>query len=38
MMPITAPAASALFGAIGTPIVAPKSRMDGATTSTAKKP
>ena len=38
MMPMTAPAASALFGAMGTPIVSPKSRMNGATTSTAKKP
>ena len=38
MMPITAPAASALLGAMGTPIISPKLRIAGATVSTAKKP
>ena len=38
MMPMTPPAASALFGAIGTPIMSPKLRMAGATVRTAKKP
>ena len=38
MMPMTPPAAKALFGAIGTPIISPKLRIAGATTRTAKKP
>jgi hypothetical protein len=38
MMPITAPAASALSEATSSPRLAPRSRMKGATVSAAKKP